>query len=220
MKIQIIYDNESKNGFKGGWGFACIVNTHHNKILFDTGWNGNILLYNLQLAGISFEDIDKIILSHTHWDHIGGLNHILEKIKPDIYLCKSTSKNLKKELGKYSNLFEVSKPLEICENTWTTGELGNNIKEQSLILNTDKGLVVLTGCAHPGLESILKQAKKFGNIHALIGGFHDFKNIKLLKDIPLILPCHCTIKKEKIIQYYTKSAQKCKAGFLLNFNDN
>jgi len=217
MEIRILYDNQSKNGYKNGWGFSSLINTPKSKILFDTGWNGNILLYNMKVAGIRLEEIDKIVLSHQHWDHIGGINHLLEHINPDIYLGKSFSLNLKNELGKRSNLIEVSETTQIAENVWTTGELGDKIKEQSLILETDEGLIIVTGCAHPGLESIIKKSESLGEIHAIIGGFHDFDDLKILKDIPLIVPCHCTSKKEEIKKIYPESTKECKAGTIFRF---
>ncbi|MDI6644621.1 MAG: MBL fold metallo-hydrolase [Methanobacteriaceae archaeon] len=217
MEVNILYDNLSLEGYEKGWGFSCLITNLENKVLFDTGWNGDILLHNLGVAGVNLDEIDKIVLSHAHWDHIGGITHIINNVKADIYIGKSFSNNLKNELRCYSNVIEVSEPVRICENIYSTGELGKNIKEQSLLLETDKGLVIVTGCAHPGLDVIIESSKTFGEIHSIIGGFHDNQNLKLLEDISFIVPCHCTVKKEEILRQYTQSSHECKAGNIFQF---
>ncbi|MCE5214382.1 MAG: MBL fold metallo-hydrolase [Methanobacterium sp.] len=202
-----------------GWGFSCLVETGHNRILFDTGWNGNILLHNMKIAGVKPEEIDKIFISHAHWDHIGGINHILayENIS-EVYLPCSVSVNLKNEIKQYTEVIEISESREICENIWTTGELGNDIKEQSMVIMTDKGNIVLTGCAHPGLKTIIKKSRELGDIHAIVGGFHD-SDIDILKDIPLVIPCHCTRKLNEIRQKMPESYENCEVGLKLQIKE-
>jgi 7,8-dihydropterin-6-yl-methyl-4-(beta-D-ribofuranosyl)aminobenzene 5'-phosphate synthase len=63
------------------------------------------------------------------------------------------------------------------------GELGNALKEQSLIARKKNGLIVITGCSHPGLENILRSASEFGEIYRVIGGFHGFNRLEVLKDM-------------------------------------
>lgn len=79
VKITILYDNNCLPGFKASWGFSCLIETKENSIIFDTGWDGNILLHNLALAQVKLEEIDMVVLSHSHWDHTGGLTHIDRK---------------------------------------------------------------------------------------------------------------------------------------------
>jgi len=77
----------------------------------------------------------------------------------------------------------VDEPVEICSNVYSTGEMGDRIKEQSLIINAKKGLIIVTGCSHQGIVNILKRAKKLFNkpIHLVFGGFHlgDMKDAEL-----------------------------------------
>ena len=76
MKLIIIYDNEIYRegiGLKSDWGFACLIETAHDMVLFDTGAKGNILLHNMDKLKIDPIGIDKIVISHEHRDHKGGL---------------------------------------------------------------------------------------------------------------------------------------------------
>jgi 7,8-dihydropterin-6-yl-methyl-4-(beta-D-ribofuranosyl)aminobenzene 5'-phosphate synthase len=212
MKITIIYDNEiAKNikGLKSGWGFSCFIQTKEKNILFDTGWDGDMLVSNMQILGIDLQEIDSIILSHSHWDHCGGLARLLNlNTNLETYIPQSFSKQQKEEIKKRSNTYEISKSREVCPKVYTTGEIEGSlikdktkilIKEQSLIISTIQGFVVITGCAHSGIDKILNSANKLGKIYALIGGFHDFEEYDLLKDISVIVPIHCTKNKKKII---------------------
>jgi len=92
MRIAVIYDNEALLNLKSGWGFSCLVE-NEKKVLFDTGWDGTILLSNLKALGINPKDIDIVVLSHDHWDHIGGLAQLLD-VNPDVdvYVPSSFSK--------------------------------------------------------------------------------------------------------------------------------
>lgn len=213
MKLKILYDNRAREGFKSGWGFSCLIEGNE-KILFDTGWDGNILIYNMQKFGINPEDIDKIVISHDHWDHTGGLPFILNKMNDnkEIFVPESISKRLKGEISLRAKLHEVSEKQKISDKIFTTGELGRLIKEQSLFIETDKGFVVITGCAHPGVDNIIDFVKRYGKVYWVIGGFHDFSNLDYLKDISLLSPCHCTTKLKEIKDLYPDSYKECMCG--------
>ena len=206
VEFFVVYDNEAIGDFVKGWGFSCYVESKA-KVLFDTGWDGNILLHNLDLAGI--DDFDYIFLSHQHWDHIGGLNHVIDRTSY-VVVPKSFSRNLKNEIRRKADLIEVEGMQMIDEGLYTTGELGTDIKEQSLIVDLDDGFFVVTGCSHPGLDKILETAGKLGKIRGVMGGFHGFSRIEILKKYEIVIPCHCTKYKREILKF--KNAKKCYAG--------
>ena len=198
MKITIVYDNQADEGLKSGWGFSCLIEAKE-KILFDTGNSGENLLYNLRQLNIQPESIAAIVISHNHWDHTGGL----------------------KEFSKLNNNAKVfhpksfSEPTEISPGVHSTGALGKLIKEQSLVVNTEKGNLVITGCAHPGLAKIIDKANQFGKIYGVLGGFHGFSKLEKLRSIKLIAPCHCTQHTEQIRQSYPLEFKEIRAGSIV-----
>jgi len=207
MSITVIYDNNAyQKGLETAWGFSCLVRGAGKSVLFDTGGDGAVLLANMRKLGISPDEIDMVVLSHIHGDHVGGLTGFLEK-NPDVtvFLPKSFPGDFKRDIRRYgTHIVEVQKPVEICKDIYSTGELGTIVKEQALLVKTDRGLVVITGCAHPGIVKIVKKAKEISKDGVLFvtGGYHlghktgeelerivsDLKKLGVL----YVGPCHCT----------------------------
>ena len=75
--LKIIYDNNAKAPLESSWGFSALLEIDGKRILFDTGWDGDILLRNMERLGIELE-FDIICISHIDWDHSGGLPRLLE----------------------------------------------------------------------------------------------------------------------------------------------
>jgi 7,8-dihydropterin-6-yl-methyl-4-(beta-D-ribofuranosyl)aminobenzene 5'-phosphate synthase len=169
------------------------------RILFDTGDNGENLIYNLRQLNIQPVSIAAVVISHNHWDHTGGLKEFLK------------SNNDAKVFRPKSFL----KPTEISPGVHSTGAIGKLIKEQSLVVNTEKGNLVITGCAHPGLEKILQTSRQLGEIHAVLGGFHAFSKLEQLDGIEVIAPCHCTQYIKEIEQKYPNQFKEIKAGSII-----
>lgn len=177
LRFTILYDNYlHKEGTKPDWGFSCLVEGTEKTILFDTGTNPEILMHNIGQLEVDLKDVDQIVISHEHYDHTGGLNGVLEKNhEVSVYLPVSFPYEFVRDVEtKKARVISVDEPVEICQNVYSTGEMGDQIKEQSLIMNTDKGLIIVTGCSHQGIVAVLKRAKElFDNpIHLVFGGFH------------------------------------------------
>jgi len=211
VRATIVYDSQAtEKGLVPGWGFSCLIETEDQSILFDTGWDGNALLKNLRFLGTGPAEIQNIFLSHSHWDHIGGLASLLAAgSHARVIVPTSFNARLKREIGKRAEVLEVDGPVSFAPGCLSTGELGTDILEQSLILKTVEGLMVLTGCAHPGLGTILAAAKKTGNVFGVLGGFHDFSDLGLLRGMRMIMPCHCTSRVGAIRRLYP---EVCREG--------
>ena len=211
MKITIIYDNcMVKAGLRTGWGFSSLIETDNTlPILFDTGVEGATLLYNMKQLDIDPRSIGAIVISHAHGDHTGGLSSILEINKDaDIYVPASTVAML---AGRKVVL--VSQPVQVSQAVFTTGELKGI--EQSLAVKTSRGIVVVTGCSHPGVGNILNAASCHGKIYGIIGGLHGFRDFSQLDGLSLICPCHCTQYKEELEYRFPEQYVACGAGLEL-----
>jgi len=177
VTITEIFDNILyEEGMTPSWGFSCVVRLPGRMILFDTGGEGNILLDNLEAAGIEPASIDIVFLSHEHGDHIGGLRDFLEQNgEVTVYSPASFGDGYWKMLSEFGiEPVKVSESIEICPGVWSTGELSSGIPEQALVIVTDQGPVVVTGCAHPGIVKITGKARDLAKSAPLLvmGGFH------------------------------------------------
>lgn len=211
MRLRILYDNEAVPGFQSGWGFSCLLEMNEKRILFDTGRDGSILLNNMEKMGIFKEEIETIVVSHRHMDHAGGLSHVLHR-DARVFFPASFPEELKTKTAETSPVFEVRDFTKIDDGIYTTGELGTDILEQSILAESESGLVLLTGCAHPGLENIIDFAKRQGEVSCVVGGFHVFHTLEKLSDMRLISPCHCTSRKTDIHRTYPETSVECAAG--------
>ena len=239
----------------------CIKSGEGEKnILFDTASDAEPVLHNMNLLGINRKEIDIIFLSHSHFDHTGGLAEILKEIdkadvpviahpeifnisiipepylepyRSSIYLNQGLSvKNMRKNVEDLGGRWYLARdPLRLMPGVMTTGEISADDKvdfekrpninlldlkdgklvpsqvrdDISLCVNTEKGLVIITGCAHAGIVSIVKKSISISgndNVYAILGGFHLLhardqqidKTITGLRDLSVkeIYSGHCT----------------------------
>ncbi len=202
IRIISVYDNYQVDPeLKAAWGFACVIETPTERILFDTGGSSEILLFNMLKMGINPKSISKVVISHIHGDHVGGLAGFLEENdNVTVYIPSSFPNSIRDMITRKGAKFvDVSGPTKISDFIYTTGELYGPPKEQSLIIDSKKGLIVITGCAHPGIVNIIEKAKqlmKRERVYLVVGGFHhppiavveQFREIGVEK----VAPSHCT----------------------------
>ncbi len=175
--ITVLYNNVPHDPrLETGWGMACLVEYAQGTVLFDTGGDGRILLANMAALGKDPGRVDHVVLSHEHGDHTGGLWRFLEAdSRVGVHAPGSFSRAFRVRVERAGARFvPVDGPVEIVPGIWTTGEMGRAVKEQALILRTGRGLVVVTGCAHPGIVEIAQRAMEIcrDRIYLLMGGFH------------------------------------------------
>jgi len=143
LNITTLSENTAGLGnFLGEWGLGILVETDELKILFDTGQSISAS-HNADILGIDLSQIDKIVLSHGHFDHTGGLRHVLRKIgkeieiiahpdmwqtkyarregKVDLYIGIPFQRQELESLGARFNL--TTESVRITDNIMTTGEV-------------------------------------------------------------------------------------------------
>jgi len=77
-RITILYDAFGNDtAMKKDWGFAALVEVAGKRILFDTGNDAEIFAANVKAKGVDLTNLDFVVLSHRHSDHMAGLNHVL-----------------------------------------------------------------------------------------------------------------------------------------------
>jgi len=176
-----------------------------------------MLIRNLARMGMHPASIDKVVLSHMHWDHISGLPEVFSQSTPakpiEVYLPKAFSQRLKEEISARALVTEVDDgSCEVAPGVISTGTLGKDSKEQSLIVESAGKSLVLTGCAHPGVRDIMTRAGELSRPVALMGGLHGASVADLPADLERIIPCHCTQAKEEISKAFGKRAEVGLAG--------
>jgi 7,8-dihydropterin-6-yl-methyl-4-(beta-D-ribofuranosyl)aminobenzene 5'-phosphate synthase len=233
----------------GEHGFAAFIETLNGNYLFDTG-SGRSVVPNSLALNKDLRAIKKILLSHGHHDHTGGLPEILKmKGRVDVHAHPHVFSDriaVLRENGDETRRF-VGIPYkkgyldclganfifntgftEVEEKIFLTGEVpritpfekpdprlfiemdGKTypdifLDDQSLILTTEKGFILILGCAHSGMINIIQHViAKTGkeNFYAILGGTHlDFltpeqleESIRTLKQLEIekIGVSHCT----------------------------
>jgi 7,8-dihydropterin-6-yl-methyl-4-(beta-D-ribofuranosyl)aminobenzene 5'-phosphate synthase len=232
MRIKVIYDKDGlgKNLYVG-WGVSFLID---DKILFDTGEKGEWLLENMRALDVDINKIEAVVISHDHWDHWGGLWDLLQQRRGmRMYICPHFSREFKdKAFALGADLVENEKLTQIIQDIFSTGEIpgaykGKYMAEQALVLKTNNGLTIITGCAHPGILKMVEKAKmKFPDesIYFVLGGFHlmesdkraveivaeNFKKMNIIK----AGPTHCSgdMAVEIFKNFYGDNFIQIKAG--------
>jgi len=236
LSLTIVYDNNPHDDrLETRWGFSCYIQGAEKTILFDVGGEGSVLLSNMEKLKIDPKTVSAIVLSHVHYDHIGGLSYFLKKNQNvTVYMPRSLPQSVKGTVRLAgAQVADVHKPVKICKDVYSTGELGSFLKEESLIIRTSKGLVVITGCAHPGVVNIVKRAKEMlkSDVYLVLGGFHlCWMNLSKVKKIingvkkegvKKVAPCHCSgdLAREQFEKAYGKDFILVGAGKTIIIKD-
>jgi 7,8-dihydropterin-6-yl-methyl-4-(beta-D-ribofuranosyl)aminobenzene 5'-phosphate synthase len=206
LVITILYNNiPSDPRLRTDWGFSALLERGEEVLLFDTGGSGGILLGNMEILGVDPAHVRQVVLSHVHTDHTGGLPAFLDaSANPPVYLLSGFGASFIQSIRNRTEVVETAPGMEIAPGMLTTGNAGGDIPEQALVVRTGMGLVVITGCAHPGIVRIVEQAAALtgGKVYLVLGGFHlgeksqaeiaailaDFRRMGVEK----VAPSHCT----------------------------
>ncbi len=250
MKVTILVENTKlDNDLIAEHGFSCFIEVDKKRILFDTGQTG-IVVENAKKLNVDLTNLDYIILSHGHYDHVNGLPAIVDLYKshklkkwpiiiahPDVFLprrrdgVKKGSSFSKNEIEKLFEIKYITKPFWITDAICISGEIPRKnsfenkkplgekkvgvswqddfVKDEiSLFCKSEDGIVIISGCSHPGIINTICYSKKIckdEKILDVIGGLHlkiaidDFIEKTLLsfqsEKVSNMHACHCTGKK-------------------------
>jgi len=246
VKITVLAENRVVNPMLlAEHGLSIHIESPEGNFLFDAG-QMHSFIHNAEHLGIDLSKIDKIFLSHGHYDHVGGLYNYLKRYEKARVICHPNIFH-KKFIVVNGERLEVSSPYEedefralgaefifkanpyhFSENILSSGEIprvddyeqfDNEYQERvlesyihdelhddmAMILQTEKGLIVLMGCGHSGLINTLKHAMRLtgiDNIYAVMGGMHLSRspqekiekighNLRVINP-QYIIPLHCT----------------------------
>ncbi len=226
FRIRILFnDTARQNDLATGIGFSALIG---DDLLFDTGNNGSSLLANMGILGIDPMGISTIVISHDHWDHTGGIDDLLA-VEPgiNVYGCPGFGEEFRRGIALNDGFcIPCSEYRQIAPGILLTGELPGCYKEaylaeQAMVLETENGISIITGCAHPGIVNIVDGViDHFSTerLYAIIGGFHLKHHTEeglervledlAERDIALFAPMHCT--GEKAIQAFAdRFGAKC-----------
>lgn len=179
----------SKPTLRGEAGVSYLVETDRNRILLDVGLNWarsdpSPLLHNMQELGVSLSDIDTVVISHRHVDHVGGLRWMKSRTFSlgNRQLDLRPKRIFVPEPMTYPGVETVCtrEPTVIAPGVATIGAIRaqiymGRIDEQAIAIRLDgKGIVLVVACGHQSLPRILTRAKQLFDepIHAVIGGLH------------------------------------------------
>ncbi|WP_457679515.1 MBL fold metallo-hydrolase [Thermovibrio sp.] len=207
-RISVVYDNRAVPPFKEDWGFSALVELEEGNLLFDTGAKPEVLEHNLKCADFDLKELDKLFISHNHWDHAGGLPLVLERaLHLELFIPEPDCYQYEEELPEKVVCVPVSAPTYISERLISTGIMATGLEapefEQSLIVMAEPGPILITGCSHPGIVDVAKKAVSIvgETLFLTIGGFHLYRSTKeeieevakeLVRFTQFVAPCHCT----------------------------
>ena len=258
----------------GEHGFSVYVETNGGNYLFDTG-RGKTIIHNAVVYKKDLKALNKIILSHGHGDHTGGLPEVLrfhDQIEvlghPDVFLDRFRKEEGGKEryggipytrgyLERLGAQFVLNKDyVEVERGIYLTGEipretdfevgdLGNRfgirdgkvvpeivLDDQSLIIETERGILILLGCAHSGIINIINYVIKRTGVDTIIGvlgGTHlGFSGDAQLEGtiqalrayrIEHFIPAHCTgmVMTARLSREFEKTFQFSHVGMVFDF---
>lgn len=230
LEIRVVFDNTSaRDDLRRSWGFSAVVDFGGHRVLFDAGSDPILLLEHLKKMQIDPKTIEHAVISHQHGDHLRGVYWVFEK-NPQMkvhFLDCFPDEAFRRAAAVKMKPHRAKEPFEVVPGIFSTGVVDGLPPEQSLLIETSEGLVMIVGCSHPGLIKLVETAeiqRKKKSVRLLLGGFHMLrknpeqikKTINRLEDLNVatVIPAHCSgdLAKELFQLTYGKQYHTAGAG--------
>lgn len=171
-------------------GVSYLIKADDTKILFDVAYNArdehpSPLLNNMALLGVSVHDLDAVVISHLHLDHVGGpraeaaRTFALSAGEVDLGNIPAYTPV---PMNHASAVVEaVTEGRRLSDGVASSGPIARAIwlkgmvREQALVINVrDKGVVLIVGCGHPSIARLVQRARDLVDapLHGIVGGLH------------------------------------------------
>lgn len=211
--ITVIYNHEGAAAgelVKRG-GFSAFIRLANRSLLFDAGGEASVIFENLNSLGLGDTQLEALVISHNHWDHVFGLPGVMSGARnnPQVFVTATAAGGIKQQFPR-AEVIAVDGPKKIAPEVWVTGQLateymGAPLSEQALVLENPEGLHVVVGCSHPGIVAIVERVREMFPKSPVVfvgGGFHfNSTAVEEIKHIAADLerlgvrkigPSHCT----------------------------
>jgi len=190
VEFYAVHDDYGAPRFRTESGVSYLVKADDKLILFDVGYNQrrehpSPLLHNMAALGVSPDDLDAVMISHIHLDHVGGPHCQAQRTfalsAEDVDLHGIPAYAPAPMTHPTAKVETVTEGRKLWKGIASTGPLTRAIwlmgpaTEQSLLVNVrDKGLALIVGCGHPSLTRILARAQALipAPLYAVMGGLH------------------------------------------------
>lgn len=234
VKNIILYDDETGAGrARASRGLSIYIEFNDTYLLFDLGSNGEILHYNAEQLGVDIDMVDAVVISHNHYNHVGGLPYI-GWVSPylKIYIPYDSISTLGKTARSNGlNPIEVSDWIMPWENIYISKPIHGPPWEHFLVIVDDDKLHIYSGCMHPGVSKTLNTIREYFDkhrIYSVIGGFHlenaphnvvenTVDSLVNKYGVEKIIPLHCSGKlfKEALKNRYPDKFIEAGAGSVI-----
>ena len=229
-RVTVLVDEIAKRPLKGQYGLSLYIETDKWRAIFDTGQSADVLAWNASRLGIDLSKVDFVVLSHEHFDHVGGLGALQALKGVPVYLPGGSNWRLEKTVESVGlKPVRLLSGKEVAPGAFVTSQQYGPPYEHALIVNVGGlGGVLIVGCSHPRASRMAAKAAHDTGlaIRYVIGGLHLAwspesevrTELEALKNIGIanLVPLHCSGDKiHELAKDYGIASQRLLAGDVL-----